>query len=206
MARRYRSRLREEQAAATRERILDAAHALLRTTRPVDLSWREIARVAETSTRTVYRHFPEPDALFLALSDRLIGRLLPSGEPPTTLEAAVDAIGAQFRLLDEDPALFRVFFAVPTRSRFGHETLYRAVIGPWIRNLPDEHQRPLFAVLDLLGSPYAWDVFHANWQVDARRAHRTVLVAMRALLDHVAAHPDALDPDGPHPLADWEVP
>ncbi len=204
MTRAYQSRLREEQAAATRERILDAAHELLRTTRPVDLAWADVARVAGTSTRTVYRHFPQPEALFLALSDRLLGAITPDGVIPTELRPALDTVRAQFEALEADPALFRLYFAVPTISRYDQEATYRAILGDRLAAVPAEHHRTAFAVLDLLGSPYAWDVLHANWGLDARRAFRAAEVAMRALLDHLAERPDALDPDGPDPFDDPE--
>lgn len=99
MGRRYRSPLREEQSAATRERILDAAHGLLKHTRPVDLAWSRVAEAASVSERTVYRHFPRPEDLFMALSDRLLGQLGPppgSGSP--TLREAVDSFRRQLEL------------------------------------------------------------------------------------------------------------
>lgn len=201
MTRAYRSKVRDEQAAATRERILDAAHELLQTTRPVDLSWADVARVAGTSTRTVYRHFPEPQALFLALSDRLLAAVVPEGLP-TALGPALELVRRQFATLEEDPALFRLFFAVPTLSRYDQAGLYRGILGSKLAGVPEEQHRALFGVVDLLGSPYAWDVLHANWGLDARRASRAVEVAMRALLDHLAEHPTALDPDGPPPFAE----
>ena len=55
-ASRYHSPLREEQAAATRSRILDACLALMRT--GADLTYSAVATRAGVQERTVYRHFP----------------------------------------------------------------------------------------------------------------------------------------------------
>lgn len=199
MTRNYRSELREEQAAATRERILDAAHVLLGTTRPVDLAWAAVAAHARVSVRTVYRHFPRPEDLFLALSDRLMGQIFgPSMQQPTTLAEGAEVLRRQFELLEEDPALFRLFFAVPTRSRRADGQLER-LFASQLAGVPAA-QRPLaVGLLDLLCSPYAWDVLHAYYGADGAQAHRAVLVGVRATLDYLSEHPDALDPDGPDP-------
>ena len=67
----YTSTLRERQAAQTRELILDAVTTLLGDRRADEVTTREIAAAAGVSERTVYRHFPDRDALLEGLSRRL---------------------------------------------------------------------------------------------------------------------------------------
>jgi AcrR family transcriptional regulator len=67
----YRSALRERQAAQTRELILDAVTTLLGDRRADEVTTRDIAAEAGVSERTVYRHFPDREALLQGLMRRL---------------------------------------------------------------------------------------------------------------------------------------
>jgi AcrR family transcriptional regulator len=62
----YRSPLRQEQAAQTRERIFAAAMAYLETHDIESLTLRQVAQLAGVSPPTVYAHFPTMDDLILA--------------------------------------------------------------------------------------------------------------------------------------------
>lgn len=198
MTRVYRSRLREEQAAATRERILDAAHKLLGTTRPVDLAYADIAAESGVAVRTLYRHFPTPDDLFLALSDRLLGAIMGEGQTgPTDVTSGMRALRTQFAMLEADPALYRVFFAVPTRSRSGGSEGLEEILGDQLAGLSPAGRRAVCGLIDLMGSPYAWDVLHANWGADAGQAYRAVSAGFRAVMELVARSPEVFDLDEP---------
>ena len=67
----YTSTLRDRQVAQTREFILDAVTTLLGDRRADEVTTRDIAAAAGVSERTVYRHFPDRDALLEGLSQRL---------------------------------------------------------------------------------------------------------------------------------------
>src|SRR4051795_13738174 len=60
----YESPLREEQTAATRERILATVAELVVTESPALISIPMIAQKARVSVRTVYRHFPTKEDLY----------------------------------------------------------------------------------------------------------------------------------------------
>ena len=70
----YHSPARQQAAAATRERIIDAGTRLVRefTTWDLDeLTFRAVAEHAQVSERTVYRHFPTERHLHDAIMSRL---------------------------------------------------------------------------------------------------------------------------------------
>ncbi len=67
VARTYDSPLREEQALATRARIVGALCDLLVEERPSRISISAVARRAGVSVRSVYNHFPTKDDLFDAI-------------------------------------------------------------------------------------------------------------------------------------------
>lgn len=195
----YRSAVRDAHAEETRARIVDAAYTLLKTTRPVDLAYADVAEAAGVSTRTVYRAFPTAEDLFIAVSNKLLDGVMPPDHRMDTLEQAVDSLRASFRVLDEDPALFRVIFAVPTRSRMDQAATFERLFGDRLAKLAPADRRAAFALLDLLACPYAWDVMHHNWGLRGERSVRATLVAIEALFDYLARKPRALDPTTPAP-------
>lgn len=74
VSRRYESRLREEQAAGTRERILEALAEQLADARE-EFSIPRVAERAGVSVRTVYSHLPNREAQIDALAAWLDQRL-----------------------------------------------------------------------------------------------------------------------------------
>lgn len=85
----YSSPLRERQAQQTRDLVLDTLTDLLETHRADEVTTRYLARAAGVSERTVYRHFPDRQALLGGLSDRLL-RLTGSGPPGGPVESVDD--------------------------------------------------------------------------------------------------------------------
>jgi len=87
--RRYQSRLRTEQAEATRERILEA---LIRTMANgvATLSVPDVARAAQVSIPTVYRHFGTKAGLIAALGPYVATK---AGLVPAEMPHTVDEIG-----------------------------------------------------------------------------------------------------------------
>lgn len=100
----YRSDLREAQARATRERILDAVGALLKT-RPDQVSYAAIARAARVALPTVHRHFPTRKELFEAYRLRVEGATTASDravvQSATTLDRIAPHVKAFFRRFDD---------------------------------------------------------------------------------------------------------
>ena len=64
----YRSPLRQQQVAATRERILRTCAELVAQRTSLDVSIPQLARAAGVSQPTVYRYFPTKRDLFGALA------------------------------------------------------------------------------------------------------------------------------------------
>jgi AcrR family transcriptional regulator len=191
--RKYRSQIRKEQADLTRQRIVEATFERLRTTRPVDLSFADVAEDAGVSVRTVYRHFPTAEDLFSAVSDHVFGNTFPGGkQEPNDLADLVEGMKHQFALLEQDPAIFRLMFAVPSRSRIDLAGVMKRVFAPALQQLSAADRRVVYAIMELLGSPYSWDVLHNHWGITGDRGPRAVLVAGRALLEYLERNPKAL--------------
>ena len=99
----YKSELRQAQAHATRERILDAVGTLLKS-QPNELSFAAIARVARVALPTVHRHFPTRKVLFEAYRLRVEGATAESDralvQSATTLDRIAPHVRAFFRRFD----------------------------------------------------------------------------------------------------------
>lgn len=122
-ARRYRSELREAQAQATRERILDAAMRVM-ARGIASLSVPAVAREAGVSTPTVYRHFGTkrdllaavyPHAAHRAGLDRLV--------PPSTIDELRDGVRAYFGRLDRMGKDARIAMASPAADEVRGATM-----------------------------------------------------------------------------------
>ena len=70
----YRKVKRADDEQRTRARIVDAAESLHGTVGPANASISAIAETAGVTRATVYRHFPDDEALFLACSGQWLAR------------------------------------------------------------------------------------------------------------------------------------
>ncbi|MDX1469339.1 MAG: helix-turn-helix domain-containing protein [Acidimicrobiia bacterium] len=114
----YRSELREAQAEATRERILDALVEVL-ADGVETFSIPAVAKRAAVSVGTVYRHFGDKSGLINALlpyAAKRTGTI--NEEMPTTLDEIEDAVRRVFQHFDRTDEVLRAALA----SRIGRKS------------------------------------------------------------------------------------
>ncbi|HSV71480.1 MAG TPA: TetR/AcrR family transcriptional regulator [Methylibium sp.] len=107
--------LRERQSAARRQKMLDAAEALIRQTGGTEFSMRALADAAEVSPATPYNIFGSKEGLLFALLERSLEvfrqkALLFSARDP--FEQAIEAVEKAVGLLLADPAMMRPLYQV----------------------------------------------------------------------------------------------
>jgi AcrR family transcriptional regulator len=155
--------LRERQTAQTRELVLDAVTELIGDRRVDEVTTREIAATAGVSERTVYRHFPDREAMLEGLSGRM--RDLAGVNPAAGFQSIDDLAPTAIRLmaaLDENYATARaeaVFNADP--RRFAAETQantrqLRELVSRGLPDLDEREQLHIAAVIRCLISSQAW--------------------------------------------------
>src|SRR2546423_2456900 len=110
----YESPLREEQAAATRERILGALRDLIVEEHPANVTMADVAKRAKVSERTVYRHYPTREELFQALFVWAVT----AGEDLSPLRASdpaglVAIVHRMFPLLEANADIVRALNTLP---------------------------------------------------------------------------------------------
>jgi AcrR family transcriptional regulator len=111
-ARSYASPLRAEQAAATRERIVDAAVELLQAADPGAFGMPDVADRAGVSVSTAYRAFPTKDDLIAGVLGAIQERFeVAAGLRPTTREELEASVPGAVRAVYELEPLYRALFA-----------------------------------------------------------------------------------------------
>jgi len=161
--RRYNSALRDRQVAQTRELILDAVADLLGDRRADEVATRDIAAAAGVSERTVYRHFPDRNALLEGLSRRLPP--LDGGKPSFGVGSLDDIAPTSRRLMELLDAHYvtaraeAVLNADPRRFATDTRANSREMTELLARELPqlsEREQRRIAAVFRCLVSTQAW--------------------------------------------------
>ena len=158
----YTSTLRDRQVAQTREFILDAVTTLLGDRRADEVTTRDIAASAGVSERTVYRHFPDRDALLEGLSRRLPHL---DGVKPSFglgLDDLAPTSRRLMELLDDHYVTARaeaVFNADPRRyaaDTQANTREMRELLAKGLPELDEREQLRIAAVIRCLVSTQAW--------------------------------------------------
>lgn len=182
--REYRSELREQQAEATRERIVDATLRVM-ARGVAHLSIPAVAREAGVSVPTVYRHFGTKRDLLASLYPH-IARRAGAGDVvvPSTLGELRDGVRAIFERLDAVDDLARAAMASPAAEEARRVTM------------PDRRRRA-HHFIDSVGPDLP--------EADRQRIARLLVIltsssALRAWRDHLGASVDEAADD-----VDWIV-
>jgi AcrR family transcriptional regulator len=191
----YRKVQRADEEQRTRARIVDAAEALHAEVGPARATISSIARRANVTRATVYRHFPDDESLFLACSGQWLSRQqLPDpdswgsdDDPFAVLHAGLTDIYRYFR--DGEPMLHSVLrdsAVVPvrvTRARLARE---REWLDRLTRALPSRRRKTVRAAVAHAMSFDTWRSLCVEQGLSSTSA-AGLMVAMIA----AAADPDA---------------
>jgi len=192
MARRpYDNRRRLELAAATREKILTAVRDLLLES-PRDVSIQEIAAKADVAEPTVYRHFPNRDALLAAAAETVSQHLgaPPLAETADELPAAVLAVAAYF---DANAAWLRAGLSEPSlramrvAGRSRRVAHMRRLLEPRVQHLTARERDLVVAAVASLARAESWDTMTREFGLTSEEAGRALSWGVQAMLDAIAA-------------------
>jgi len=188
LARPYVMKARAEAAAATRERILASARALLVAHRFEEMTIDAIAAGAETTSRTVLRLFGSKEELFVEALHSL-GQFGQAPITPGDLEAQVHGIldfyekvgDTVIRWLADEPRLP----AMQAHLKIGREHL-RAWVGEAfatpLGRLASAERKELHDALVIAFDVYSWKLLRRDFGLTRRAAEATILRILRGLL------------------------
>jgi AcrR family transcriptional regulator len=192
-ARTYSSPLRAEQAAATYDRIVDAAVALLQESEVSSFGMQDVADRAAVSVRTVYRAFPTKDDLVAGVLAAInAGFEKAAGSPPTTAAELRRSIGPAVRAVYELEPLYRALFATPAgreshrRSAGARRAAVEAAFADDLGGCSAEQVRVITGLMYLVTSSSGVLFLKDYIGLDADQASAAVSWAVAALT--AAAH------------------
>lgn len=199
-ATKYESPLRDEQKAATRQRILAAAERLIQDAELGEMTFAAVARAAGVQERTVYRHFATKGELLDALWDALDPRI-GTGSFPATEAELVAAPRRVFPAFDDNENLMRAFWSTPQGREFRlrvndkRKAAIRKATGDAVKDLPANEARWVTAAAQLLYSGAAWQTMKDYWDFSGEEAGKASSFLLQLILD--AARRRVHDKQGP---------
>jgi AcrR family transcriptional regulator len=188
---RYSSPLREEQAAATHARIVEACIAVLQA--GGNLTYAAVAHQARVQERTVYRHFPAKEDLEAAAWAWILEHLTHVDFSPRTLEELILFLRKSFSGFDAGAPLIQSMLRSPEglKVRVRQQPARQAMFEACVRHeLPDVDPvlcRQAAAALQVLYSATAWDQLRSFWGMAGPQAADVIELAIRSLLDGLRA-------------------
>lgn len=183
--------LRERQHAATRNLILDALIDQLAETGAFDYSAFELARRANVSVRTIYRHFPDRDALLAAMSTRVNERI-GLYNMPTNAHELPEAARLLFRKFDENPQLILAQITttagsqVRSHGRKDRIARTRMAVEQISPDLDPETRTARTAVLACLLSANTWQRMRQEFGMTGAQSGDALAWALEVLLAAIA--------------------
>jgi AcrR family transcriptional regulator len=179
--------LRERQKAQTRELIVDGLVAGMATGDAAELTHDALARRVGVSRQTVYRHFPDRQALMQALWERLNPRFTARGLPRD--EAALTGLLApMYAAFDRDADLITIAQSTPqgralrNSVRDKRAAAFREATAEATAGLSEHDALLATAVIQLLHGGQAWMEMRQQWGLFGPEIAEACHWAIRTLL------------------------
>ena len=181
----YNNTLRQKQAEATRELILRSLAEQLATGGLQDFSVVEAAQRAGVATRTVYRYFPNREAVLDAIG-RWVDQQFGDLPFPTNPQEVVDLAEQVFPRFEQEATLVQALLVSElgqnVRSRVRSKR--RQSIETALSGVADDSDsaRAIKAVIGHLMSAETWQQLHDEFELDGEAAGQAVAWAVRTLI------------------------
>ena len=188
----YRMVARAESAAATGERILDAAVEVFWELPGEQISLDEVARRAGVTVQTVIRRFGGRDRLLASAAEREAERVgrqrdeAPVGDPERAVRVLVDhyeAMGDRvLRLLAEEERVPRLR-EIADRGRLLHREWCARVFAPALAGRVGVERRRRLAQLVAICDVYTWKLLRRDAGLSRRQAELALVELLGPLLE-----------------------
>jgi AcrR family transcriptional regulator len=179
--------LRERQKAQTRELIVEALFAALAEGRWEDATHEALARRAGVSRQTVYRHFPDREALMAALWEHLNPRFTARGLPTTEADL-LELMGPMYAAFDRDADIITFVQSTPQGRamrltvRERRSAAFLQATADATNGLSASEARLATAVIQLLDGGQAWIELRQQWGLTGEEMATACGWAVRTLL------------------------
>lgn len=188
----YVSPLRQQYAAQTRERILDAAIDGLKQGDLEGLTIAQVAKEAGVTERTVYRHFQTREDLIKAVWPRMQARIGTPGYPQN-VEALLAAPARLYPRFDSEAGAVRASMysqagrEIRATANAARQEAMTGCVAQALPELDEQARRRRAAVIQMIGSSHGWACFKDYWGMDTDEAARAAQEAIAILLGQMPA-------------------
>jgi AcrR family transcriptional regulator len=171
-----------------RRRIEDALLECMATGQMNRLNHDALAEMTGISRRTVYRYFPDRDALMKALWHRTMKVQGPRGGMPRDAEAVLTRLTDVFTAYDRNASAMIVATstlegrAVRNAAKAEREAGWRQALAKETEKLPDLDRRMVLGVIQLLSTGLAWRELRDQWDLDGAEIATACRWAIATLL------------------------
>jgi AcrR family transcriptional regulator len=187
----YNSPLRERQKEQTREMILAAVASILSHADTSAVTIGEVARVADVTMRTVFRHFSTREEL---LSVFWKWHLEKSGGgtvlvEPQSVEQLLDTIKKLFASLDEDEGVVRAVISsaegreIRTQANQRRLETMLKFIAPLVPGLSKRDRHQMASGIISVCSVLSWMFMRDNCGYDGKRAGEAAAFAVQLMIE-----------------------
>lgn len=180
---------RDRQRNATAELIVEAVGQCLENVELTELTFAQVAEKAGLGERTVYRHFPNKDALLDGWW-RAHKAKLEQDQFPDTFEALQTFPLRAFPTFDSEAEVMRGAVLSPqgramtlARNADRKAAIRRAVVGELGPDVDDDTIQTVCASVQLLQSATAWLTMRDYWDLAGDQSGRIAQRAIRAIFD-----------------------
>ena len=178
--------VRAAQAAVVRDRVLAAVSELVAA--GDDVTFAKAAAAAGVPERTLYRHFPNRQALITALFEYTNRQIGFDGEPPRTAAAMTAMVRQVFPGFDTLAPVVAELLTSPEgrqarlASVADRQNAALAIVAAARPDLAADTARHIAAVVQALGTAATWQTLRDFWGMDGTEAARAATTAIDILL------------------------
>lgn len=195
---RYHSPLRDRQKKQTRDLILDAAERMLSRANVREVTIADVARAAQVTERTVYRHFPTREDLLAACWRRALRTFLRGQTAEVeTLDQMLDLTREAFKIFDQHEGVVRALIESPDGREVRKEPgqrRFEALIRTFEKILPDhpaQDIRTLAAATHAIASTPAWCHLRDQCGLNGAQAGDVAVLAISLMVEAVKRRAEA---------------
>jgi AcrR family transcriptional regulator len=178
--------------AEVRQRIEDVLLDFMAKGETQRLNHDAVAEAAGVSRRTVYRYYPDRDALLKALWARTMRAAGPGVRIPQDAAEVLGRLDEAFTGFDRNATAIMVALSTPEgravrnaakRERVGG---WRQALEPELAAVPERQRDWALGVIQLLSTGFAWREMRDQWDMDGSEIAAASRWAIRVLLKDLA--------------------
>lgn len=187
----YHSEVRAAQKDYTRQRILDTLATQIAQGTFDSLSMEQIAAAAGVGPATLYRYFPNREALLDGLSG-YFNQMMGENPHPRTPEEMLQVIERNFPAFDQHPALVKAFFishlgrSARARGRARRLQAISQALAEVTSHLGEPKRTEVVALIAYLDSLQTWLTMTEEFGLSGAQVGEVVVWAIKTLLAEVS--------------------